>query len=106
MINVAHYETKLRDRRTYLEAQLHNIEDQLDDTPNRDWADNAAEHEGDEVLEDIGNMEQHELRAINGALTRIKAGTYGICVSCGDEISTARLDAVPHTPFCKHCMPS
>lgn len=105
MINVAQYEIKLRERLTYLEAQLHKIEDQLDVPPNRDWADNAAEHEDDEVLEDIGNMDQHEIRAINAALGRVKAGTYGLCVTCEDEISTARLSAVPHTPFCKNCMP-
>ncbi len=105
MTNVNAYEKTLTDRLTYLNEQLCKIEDKLEDTPNPDWDDNAAEHEGDEVLEDLGNMDQHEIRAINAALNRVKAGTYGICVTCEEDISSARLDAVPQTPFCKGCVP-
>jgi len=106
MIDIDIYEKRLTDRLAYLNKQLRSIEDQLDDTPNPDWDDNAAEHEGDEVLEDLGNMDQHEIRAINAALARVKEGTYGVCVTCEEDISKARLDAVPHTPFCKACVPS
>ncbi len=105
MIDVKAYEEKLMARRAYLNEQMHKIEDQLDDTPNPDWPNNAAEHEGDEVLEDLGNMDQHETRAINAALARVNAGTYGICITCEDEVSAERLDLVPHTPFCKECVP-
>ena len=105
MIDVREYEDKLQKRRAYLMAQMRIIEDRLDDQPNPDWEENAAEHEEDEVLEDLGNMEATELRAIDAALARVKADTYGLCVSCGDEISKARLDLLPQTPFCKDCAP-
>lgn len=104
MIDVKFYEQKLNDRLKYLHAQMRAIEDRLDDQPNQDWEENAVEHEEDEVLEDLGNMDQTEVRGINAALVRAKAGTYGICVTCEDEISKQRLDAVPHTPFCKECV--
>ncbi len=84
MIDVKKYQKKLQDRLEYLDQHMHKIEDQLDETPNPDWDDNAAEHEGDEVLEDLGNMELSEVRAINAAMDRIEAGTFGICVKCGD----------------------
>jgi len=43
-------------------------------------------------------------RAIEWALVRMKQGNYGICASCGDAISRARLRAVPWTEFCRDCM--
>lgn len=99
----AKYMAILTERRQYLDKHMHQIEDQLDDAPNPDWDDNAAEHEGDEVLEDLGIMDQQESRAINAALARIKDGTFGICMKCEAPISEKRLDLVPHTPFCKNC---
>jgi DnaK suppressor protein len=43
------------------------------------------------------------LRNIKAALSRIQEGTFGFCLRCEDQISPARLDAVPWTQFCMHC---
>jgi DnaK suppressor protein len=40
---------------------------------------------------------------IDEALRRIKDKTYGKCVECGQQISTARLEAVPHARLCIAC---
>ena len=40
---------------------------------------------------------------ILAALKRVKAGEFGVCVQCGDDISPQRLDAVPHAPLCRDC---
>ena len=40
---------------------------------------------------------------IDEALRRIKEGTYGKCDQCGEDISTARLEAVPHARMCIEC---
>jgi DnaK suppressor protein len=40
---------------------------------------------------------------IEQALKRLQQDEYGICVSCEEEISTKRLIAQPHTPFCNSC---
>jgi RNA polymerase-binding protein DksA len=40
---------------------------------------------------------------IDEALRRIGDGSYGKCVSCSEDISTARLEAVPHARFCIAC---
>ena len=40
---------------------------------------------------------------IDEALRRIKDGTFGKCQECGEEISTARLEAVPHARLCIAC---
>jgi DnaK suppressor protein len=43
------------------------------------------------------------LHHIDEALRRIKDKTYGKCQECGKEISSARLEAVPHARFCIAC---
>lgn len=43
------------------------------------------------------------IRAIDEALARIAAGTYGTCELCGAPISLERLDAVPSTTTCYRC---
>ena len=40
---------------------------------------------------------------IDEALRRIKDGAYGECSTCGEDISTARLEAVPHARMCIAC---
>jgi RNA polymerase-binding transcription factor DksA len=44
-----------------------------------------------------------EIARIRAALDRIRAGSYGICTVCGEQISTDRLDVLPETPMCKVC---
>jgi DnaK suppressor protein len=40
---------------------------------------------------------------IQGALSRILDGTYGLCVRCGDPIPDARLEIRPYTDSCVGC---
>ncbi|MEO1607964.1 MAG: TraR/DksA family transcriptional regulator [Pseudomonadota bacterium] len=86
-----------------LDARLHRIEDHLEQPPNPDWEDGAQEAEMDEVLEGLGSAGQIEMEAIHAAIARIKAGTYGVCTRCGNDISSARLDVIPHTNLCRTC---
>lgn len=43
------------------------------------------------------------LAEIDAAELRIDTGTYGQCTSCGGQISSARLEALPATPACVTC---
>ena len=43
------------------------------------------------------------LDRIDGALERIEQGSYGICESCGQPITSARLTAVPYAARCLTC---
>ena len=47
--------------------------------------------------------ESEELDAIDAALTRLAAGTYGSCVDCNAAIPLARLKAAPQALRCIHC---
>lgn len=101
--DVQKYEKQLRDRSRELTGRLKEIEDDLDEPVDPDVEERATEREGDEVLESLGNAGLVEMKMIQAALERIKNGTFGLCVVCGEEISRERLDILPHTPKCKRC---
>lgn len=47
------------------------------------------------VVAHLGEAQRREVFQIDAALSRIEAGTYGVCVDCGAQISEERLRAVP-----------
>lgn len=103
MKDVSYYEARLRKRLAELTNRLSDVESELDQPPDSDFEERASEREGDEVLEGLGRAGQQEIRMIEAALARIAEGSYGECVSCGDDISEERLDAVPHAARCRRC---
>ncbi|MEO1001440.1 MAG: TraR/DksA family transcriptional regulator [Pseudomonadota bacterium] len=104
MIDTDAMKAKLEARLVELGARLEHIEHDLDEPLPKDAEDRAIELEDDEVLEQLGQAGQMEIRAIKDALGRIRHGTYGICVNCGARISDARLYAVPHATLCHRCL--
>ncbi|HET9457863.1 MAG TPA: TraR/DksA C4-type zinc finger protein, partial [Candidatus Limnocylindrales bacterium] len=38
---------------------------------------------------------EHHLAAVEAALARLEAGSYGTCVRCGRPIASERLEAIP-----------
>jgi DnaK suppressor protein len=69
----------------------------------QDIADKAANSYNKEFLFHQSNNERQLLNMVEGALDRIRTGTFGQCISCGEEINTKRLEAVPWTRFCINC---
>ena len=102
-VDVQKYEKQLQDRLHELSERLEEIEEDLDEPADPDAEERATEREGDEVLENLGNTGLAEMRMIHAALARIKDGTFGLCVACGDPISKERLEVLPHTPKCRNC---
>ncbi len=103
MTSTATRKAQLEKRLAELNARLKRIDEELDQPLSEDFSEQAVEREDDEVLEDLGLAGQQEIRMIEAALDRIENGSYGICVACGEEISEARLDVVPHAPRCRSC---
>ena len=68
-----------------------------------DFADRSAAANEEEISIQLKQTDAKLLRAIEDALTRVENGLYGICVDCEEEISTARLKAVPWTKVCISC---
>ena len=72
----------------------------------RDVLDQGESSEVD-IQEDIElaliQMKSETLNKIHAALRRLEEGSYGDCFECGDEISEARLRALPFAVRCKEC---
>ena len=51
----------------------------------------------------IRDRESKLIKKIKKALVRIETGTFGICESCGEDISIKRLKARPVTTQCIEC---
>ena len=51
----------------------------------------------------LKEREQRLLKKIDEALDRLANGTFGVCESCGGEISIKRLKARPVTTLCIEC---
>ncbi|WP_337184800.1 TraR/DksA C4-type zinc finger protein, partial [Shinella sp.] len=94
MTDLAHYKDILLNRKRELYGRLNKIEKDLETLKSGDSGDRAIERENDEVLEEFGTTGLKELEAIDAALDRIAAGTFGLCAKCGEPISPARLAAV------------
>lgn len=106
----APWQQHLLDMRTALLAQ---ISAQRGGTVSR--ADVAADHFGQpedsraqvaterELEFALGERETAELAAIDAALARIEAGSYGLCTDCRATIPTARLKASPEAWRCIAC---
>ena len=60
-----------------------------------------------DIQEDIElaliQMKAETLNKINEALARLETGRYGLCFECGEEITEARLRALPFAVRCKDC---
>ncbi len=94
---------ELEDRLRDLNARIHGIDDDLSEPPDADWSENAVESENDEVLEEVGELAVEEIQKIKAALSKIEAGTYGICDMCDEMIAIKRLEALPHATTCIKC---
>ena len=74
--------------------------------PKENFADptDRASHEADRSFElRIRDREHKLIKKIRKALERIDNGTFGICETCEEEISIARLKARPVTTQCIDC---
>ncbi|HEY0847571.1 MAG TPA: TraR/DksA C4-type zinc finger protein [Noviherbaspirillum sp.] len=108
--DVSEFEAMLRAERDNV---LSDIRERLHASPdsNRMALLNHLETVGDWVEADLLNdtdiaMLSHELvrlRDIDGALARIKAGNYGVCMDCGEAIPNGRLAVLPTAQCCVRC---
>jgi DnaK suppressor protein len=74
-----------------------------DEEATQDIADRAASSYTKEFLFSQSNNDRQLLQMVDGALARIREGSFGECASCGKEINAKRLEAVPWTRHCIEC---
>ncbi|CAM4210012.1 TraR/DksA family transcriptional regulator [Treponema peruense] len=68
-----------------------------------DDADIASDAIDRTLLNSLGEADQRRLLMIDRALDRIRQGTYGMCLTCGNPIPEARLEAIPYAALCVEC---
>ena len=66
-------------------------------------ADTATETVDREIDYTLEEHDERMLTAIDAALGRLDAGTFGTCVNCGAQIAPARLEAMPWATLCIEC---
>lgn len=96
-------ESRLRSRLDELNQRLDAIKADASQQHSADFAENASERENDEVIDALGNETRAEILQLRRTLEAIAAGTYGLCSSCGDNISPQRLEAMPAATLCLRC---
>lgn len=70
---------------------------------NADFAEQAQERQNDEVLQALLLEAEAGLRQVGLARQRLAEGSYGLCLSCGEPIEPARLQALPAAECCLAC---
>ena len=98
--------------RKLLSNQLDELLDQADDTVSDmteprdnfpDPTDRASLEADRNFMLRIRDRESKLIKKIKKALARIDNGTFGMCESCGENISAKRLKARPVTTQCIEC---
>lgn len=102
----------LADLRSALEQERQNLTARLAELDEGDPAAMEFDHnfaDTSQVTAERSEMEalmgslQESLDDVVDALTKLEAGTYGVCESCGEPIAPARLEAMPGARMCMTC---
>jgi len=81
-----------------------SLEDEVDERPlDNHLAETASVTIEREIDFTLQENSAHVLAAIDAALERLDAGSYGRCESCGREIEPDRLEAIPYATLCIEC---
>lgn len=94
-------------------AELHDQVEELNaeagvdrwrgDASGDDPADRGTASSERETAATLSDHARRLMDDIDDALRRLDAGTYGICISCGQNIGFDRLEAIPAASLCIAC---
>jgi DnaK suppressor protein len=114
-VDVAHFRELLLEKRDAVIGALDYLHKEnpgsLEEETGELVSGSADQHMADTATETVDReidytLEAHDgrlLQAIEEALARIDAGTYGVCVNCGAQIAPERLEAMPWATLCIDC---
>jgi len=96
-------QTRLQLRLDELLARVGHIGADLLAPHSADSDEAAIQAESDEPLLGQSALLELEIGQVRAALLRLQDGVYGACISCGEAIAPARLDATPEAALCIAC---
>jgi DnaK suppressor protein len=95
----------LEDRRREIHDKLRSLRESLP-AETKDVRD-AEEQSVDDFVQEVDlalmQMKSDTLKKIDQAILRLEDGSYGRCQECEQEISEARLRALPFAVLCRDC---
>jgi len=56
-----------------------------------------------QLVMEMRRRKKRQLAEIKSALSRLEMDNFGVCIFCGAEISSERLDVTPETQTCIRC---
>lgn len=86
------YETRIKK----ITDHIHHPQDEL----NQHWDDQAISATENDMRKNLLLEAEQSLVLVNSALNRMEHNSYGICLTCGEEIEEGRLNAVPYASEC------
>ena len=95
--------TRLMQHKAELQKRVSTIHEHASDPLEQDSAEQAAQLGNVAVVSALESEAVQQIAEIGAALQRLDAGTYGICVSCGEPISEGRLKVRPAATQCLDC---
>ena len=98
------YETALLALQAALSKEIKDVirgATDMGEVGNRDEEADETEESGIAHAEQIAL--KGRLHAVLDALERVRAGSYGACLKCGEAIGMDVLDAVPESLYCVAC---
>ncbi len=69
----------------------------------QDIADRAANSSQKELLFAQSRAERQMLNQVESALSRVREGSFGVCITCENDINPKRMEAVPWAVHCVGC---
>ena len=104
--DVEQFREKLESQRAETRELLHRTEEEqeglAEDRP-PELGDFCIESTAREYVFERLSQQRRLLNRIERSLERMHCGTFGECISCGEEISRKRLNAMPWTEYCLDC---
>ena len=95
---------KLLKRKIEMTEELNALShEKVSDGQVQDSAGLAMSSTLDKVNSSLGQTDIGELKLIDEALSRLDHGEYGICIDCGEAISSKRLETFPYAARCIVC---
>jgi RNA polymerase-binding protein DksA len=100
---VDHIRARLVQHKAELQKRVTTIHEHARDPLEQDSAEQAAQLGNVAVVAALESEAVQQIAEIDAALQRLDAGTYGICVSCGEPIGEGRLKVRPAATQCRDC---
>ena len=94
---------RLMQQKAEMRMRVSTIHEHARDPLEQDSAEQAAQLGNVAVVSALENEAVQQIAEIEAALQRLEAGTYGICVTCGEPVGEGRLKVRPAATQCRDC---